>query len=239
MNKITVKHYLNTNLKPYIIDNEKYYKVYFLLRYQNKNTKIKSLTNSELTENQYTDIINDATDILNKRFKNECNFVESIIQKIEKSKIAFDINVFNDFWNLGTYPIIENFQNYIKWIIERDYFIRDNDFYRKLNYETFDEILQLLKKFVSNNEICITDEIFYNQLNDKNFVVSLNNHLKTKKKFKIWIIKSQIVYNTINFLIENLILNGGFNMSYKDYTKGSSGDSIKYFKNIIDSFTEK
>ena len=42
MNKITVKHYLNTNLKPYVINGDKYYSIYALVTSHRQNTKVKS-----------------------------------------------------------------------------------------------------------------------------------------------------------------------------------------------------
>ena len=60
MGKITVKHYLNTNLKPYIIDGEKYYKIYVLIRADTQNTKIKSdVSSNEYTETEFEKLINE------------------------------------------------------------------------------------------------------------------------------------------------------------------------------------
>lgn len=253
MGKITVNHYLNTNLKPYLIGNEKYYKVYFLLRYQSKNTKIKSLVNIEVTENEYNEILNDNTNLTNIRLKNEVVFVENIIKAIEKSNNIFDFKVFNDYWNLATYPIIERFQEYIKWKFERK-FNMDLDFYQQLNVETYENILKEMKLFATENKKLIYDEILFGQLYDKEIRKEIDCHLKKMKKIKIWEIKKQdrenikvgdiirieyeqVEYNTIDFLIDNLIKDGGFNLDYQKYTTGNTGDSIKYFNNLISSIS--
>ena len=252
MKKITVNHYLNLNLKPYIIGNEKYYKIYFLLRYQNKNTKIKSLINNEFTEAEYSEIINNTSNLLNKRIKREVVLIENIIKAIESLNIVFDISVFNDFWNIATYPIIEKFQKFIQWKFEQ----RSNteiDFYQNLNFKAYEEILKMLKIFVIDNPLCINDEIYHSQLYDKQMIKAIETHLKQKKNFKNWereradfnkikigdiinIEYKPIEYNTIQFLINTLIKNGGFYMDVQKSLTGSTGDSQNYFKALISSF---
>jgi len=254
MKKITVNHYLNINLKPYIIGPEKYYKIYFLLRYQNKNTKIKSLLNIEVTESEYSEIITDENNLINKRIKREIVFVEDIIKAIEKINLIFDIKVFNDFWNMATYPIIEKFQKYIQWKFEQ-FPTNELDVYQRLNIEVYEDTLRLLKIFVIDNPLCISDEIYYGQLHDKQMIKSVRSFLKQKKKITHWEIKKQDYkdiklgdainikyepkeYDTIQFLIQTLITNGGFYVDYQQCITGSTADSYKYIKNIINSFSD-
>ena len=43
MGKITVKHFLNTNLKPYVINKQNYYSIYVFVTANRKTTKLKSI----------------------------------------------------------------------------------------------------------------------------------------------------------------------------------------------------
>ena len=59
MGKITAKHFLNTNLKPYVISGIKHYSIYILLVANRQNTKVKSITFDEYyNEETFNDIIN-------------------------------------------------------------------------------------------------------------------------------------------------------------------------------------
>jgi hypothetical protein len=254
MGKITVKHYLNTNLKPYLIDGEKYYKVYFLLRYQSKNTKLKSLVDVEVTENDYSDILKDEANLINARIKNEVIFVQNIIKSIEKSIFVFDFKVFGNYWNLATYPIIEKFQEYIKWLIEYRYG-RDINYYRKQNIEVLEDTLTELKSFVHENNRLINDEIYLGQILSKNIRKGLEDHLKQKKKISIWEVKNKdtdhnelvgavrILYeptdfNTIEFIVSRLTANGGFQMDDQEYSNGITSNWDNNFNKIIHSLSE-
>ena len=184
MGKITVKHYLNTNLKPYEMDGEKLYKLYFLLRYNNKNTKIKSLVNVEMTEKEYNERILNDNDTLTIRIKNEIIFIEKVIQIAEKTKLAFDMKLFNDIWEIATYPIIEKFDSYIQWVSQRfnGFSDREIDFYDTQNIETFCNVLNGLKLFINNSKYSISDEMYLLQFFDKNV---LNEYRKGLKKNEI------------------------------------------------------
>lgn len=59
MGKITVKHYLNTNLKPYIINGDRYFSIYALVTANRQNTKVKSKAfNEYYTESDFKEITN-------------------------------------------------------------------------------------------------------------------------------------------------------------------------------------
>lgn len=246
MGKITVKHYLNTNLKPYIIGNDRYYKLYFLLRYQNKNTKIRSLvTEDEYTEDEFAKIIADESSIVNKRISNEIAFIERVISAIEHSKIPFDIKIFNDFWKIATYPIIRKFSERITWLLDVRYKDRPDQF-QQLNIDTYNSILLALKNIVADNSNYVSDEIYLAQLYDKRFVSSLNKSLQKNKAHIIWEYSSKTEDNIIktiynpttrtvtDILFENLI-EAHFYMEFPD-SVGSGTDRVNYYKNIIRSF---
>jgi hypothetical protein len=255
MGKITVKHYLNTNLKPYIMGGELYYKVYFLLRYQNQNTKIKSLVNLEITEIEYSEIISDESNLMNIRLKNEIAFIENIIRTIERENIIFDFKVFNDFLKVATYPIIAKFQEYLKWMFERIDRQSINNEYERMNFKVFEYILMKLKTFVISSPLCITDDIYFSQLFDAKIIEAIETSLKEKQVIKIWRTKEkslkvniaddhiirieyeQYTVKTIRFLIDTLFEFGGFQLNRKECSTASTGDDYIYIDNIIRSLS--
>jgi len=58
MGKITVIHFLNKNLKPKIINNEKHYPVYLQITRNRKNHQFKSTSEQLLTEKEFKNYIN-------------------------------------------------------------------------------------------------------------------------------------------------------------------------------------
>lgn len=96
--KITVKHYLNTNLKPYIIDNEKYYKIYVLIRANTQNTKVKSeISNNEYTENEFNNLISDKSSEINKYIKIETEIINNIVTKIHTDNKRFTSKLYTEY----------------------------------------------------------------------------------------------------------------------------------------------
>lgn len=175
--KITVRHYLNTNLKPYKIDEDKLYKVYFLMRYKNKNTRTKSLIDEELTEKDYNLRINDPNDILSIRINNEKKLVERVIGITDKMNLPFEIKLFRDVWDMSVYPIIEKFEKYIDWQSSRIDDFKDlptfhstQHSFEHSNLIAYYNVLNSLKLFVSNSKHSITDELFLFQLYDSEVI---------------------------------------------------------------------
>jgi len=90
MGKITVKHYLNTNLKPYIINGEKYYSIYILVTANRQNTRIKSVKFSELyTENDFAEIIEEIHPYLNDEIAVITNISHLIIDSLGEFDTSF------------------------------------------------------------------------------------------------------------------------------------------------------
>lgn len=179
---------------------------------------------------------------------NETRFIENIIKAIDKANVQFDIKIFNDFLNLASYPVVDKFQKFIKWQYESRFFGHP-DLYQQLNIEQFESLLNDLKKFVNSCEFLITDELFFGQLNDEIIVDLLKKHLGENLKIGVWEIKKadnldlkigdaikleyeQIEHDAIDFLIDNLIKDGGFQMDYRNYLNGNIGDSKKYLSNL-------
>lgn len=182
MGKITVRHYLNTNLKPYIVDGEKLYSLYFLLRYQNKNTKIKSLIDVELSEKEYSQVIKDKNNSLNTKIKNEVELVEKIINITDKMNHPFEIKLFRDVWEISVYPIIEKFEKYINWQsrkIEQYNSISDYDTH---NIESYLNVLNSLKLFVYKSRHTITNELFLIQFFDDTIIKEYKSGLRKNEQ---------------------------------------------------------
>lgn len=249
MGKITVRHYLNTNLKPYKVDGDKLYKLYFLVRYQNKNTKIKSLIDVELTEKEYSEKIKDENDILSIRIKNEKRLVENTIEIAVKIGQPFEIKIFRIVWDIASYPIIENFEKWINLYKSRmlpGYVSGDSFLYD--NIETFENTLNSLKLFIVNSNHSITNELFLMQFFDKEIINDYKKGLSKEELKQIIYIPErseegnivQTVYreketNNIQ-IMEDFVLGKSYypfphpkDEGYKDY-----GDKENYFSRIID-----
>jgi len=95
MAKITVKHFLNTNLKPYFINGEKYFSIYALVTANRQNTKVKSKAfNEYYTEKDFIEIsdpinINDF-----ETLKNEEITIINIVGLLMSELETFDPTLF-------------------------------------------------------------------------------------------------------------------------------------------------
>lgn len=100
MAKITVKHFLNTNLKPYFINGEKYFSIYALVTANRQNTKVKSKAfNEYYTEKDFIEISDPVNIDDFETLKNEeitiINIVGSLISELD----TFDPTLFAAFYN--------------------------------------------------------------------------------------------------------------------------------------------
>lgn len=97
MGKITVKHYLNTNLKPYVIRSENYYSMYVMVVVNRKNTKVKSISFEELyTENDFEEIQSDSDGLLIQ----EIAVIEKLCSLIQDVLGDFDTTFFSAYYSL-------------------------------------------------------------------------------------------------------------------------------------------
>ena len=100
MGKITVKHYLNTNLKPYVINKENYYSIYMLVTVNRKNTKIKSLAFSEYySEKDFEEIINPNNKEDFELLRSEADTITKIIELLNTINDDFDTTLFAAIYN--------------------------------------------------------------------------------------------------------------------------------------------
>ncbi|ELM3672508.1 hypothetical protein RYR30_002485 [Flavobacterium psychrophilum] len=114
--KITVKHFLNTNLKPYVINGISYFSVYVLLTAHRQNTRVKSLALNEFySEKDFEDIINstDNEDInlINEETSTLTKITELVISELNEFDTHFITAYFNFSENINIYDIdIELFE---------------------------------------------------------------------------------------------------------------------------------
>lgn len=100
MGKITVKHYLNTNLKPYIVNGEQYYSIYALVTADRKNTKVKSNTfNEYYTANDFSEITNNENIEDYNLIKNEEAAIINIVNLVTEIFKNFDTTLFAAIFN--------------------------------------------------------------------------------------------------------------------------------------------
>ena len=97
MGKITIKHYLNKNLKPYKIKDEKYYMVHILITVNRKTTRVRSKIFEEIcTEKDFEEI--EKTE--QAGIFEESKTIETIIQTQLSMFNEFDTSLFCAFYNL-------------------------------------------------------------------------------------------------------------------------------------------
>ena len=110
MSKITAKHFLNTNLKPYIINGVKHYSIYILLIAYRQNTKVKSITfNEYYSEDFFNEIINsnDKEDI--NLIDNEINTITLIAEFLTDILGKFDTAFITSYFKFTSLININNF----------------------------------------------------------------------------------------------------------------------------------
>ena len=175
--KITVKHYLNTNSKPYVINKESYYSIYILLTAKRQNTKFKSIAFDELySETDFEQIIslNDKED--KELINNEISILENISNLVINELETFDTHFVTAYFNF--LPTIQIWDIDIQCFKESGLSI---DFYDKTKNKAgikLDDYL-ILK---TNNSILkgISLFEFYN-LSNQNFLKDflIKNDIKT------------------------------------------------------------
>lgn len=103
MGKITVKHFLNTNLKPYLINGDKYFSIYALVTANRQNTKVKSkVFNEYYTESDFSDIIKSKEDKETLKYEKSAiiNIADMIIMQLDKFDTTFFSAIFNFYQNI-------------------------------------------------------------------------------------------------------------------------------------------
>lgn len=102
MGKITIKHFLNTNLKPYVINKTNYYSIYLLITAERKTTKIKSsVFNEYYSENDFEEIFNSDNEKDKTLIENEINAIKIITELVIDELQEFDTNFMTAFYNFS------------------------------------------------------------------------------------------------------------------------------------------
>ena len=102
MSKITIKHFLNTNLKPYIINKQNYYTIYLLITANRKTTKLKSLVFDEYyTENDFEEIFNSDSRADRQMIENELNAINIIAEVTIEALAEFNTSFLTAYINFS------------------------------------------------------------------------------------------------------------------------------------------
>lgn len=126
MSKITAKHFLNTNLKPYLINKEKHYSVYISLIAYRKNTKVKSITFDEYyNENTFNEIVNSDNDYDKNLIENEINAITLITEISVDILKEFDTAFITSYFKFSSIINIDSKLEYDKYLQERSKDIND------------------------------------------------------------------------------------------------------------------
>jgi len=95
MGKITINHFINTNLKPYIINGERYYSIYLLISANRQNTKVKSkVFNEYYKESDFKEIINSKNEETSALINNEVETIINVTNMLIDEVGAFDPTLF-------------------------------------------------------------------------------------------------------------------------------------------------
>lgn len=168
MSKITVKHYLNTNLKSYVIGGKDYYSIYLLVTAKRKTTKIKSIVfNEYYTINDFEEIFNSIESDDIEMIENELYSVQLLCEIIIEELNEFDTNFFTAFYN---------FSNTIDiWDIDNEIFSFNDrvSLYDSKNNNAGMSI-DNLKSEISSFKLTTTLFEFFNKTNQKKSIEILN-----------------------------------------------------------------
>jgi hypothetical protein len=117
MGKVTVKHFINTNLKPYTVRGQKYYAVYLLITVNRKTTKVRSHAFEEMhTEKEFESFLKRGSDFY-KAILDETRTVENIILTQLEFDPEFDTTLFSALYNLMPKYLIAESQPFARVII--------------------------------------------------------------------------------------------------------------------------
>lgn len=236
MSKITAKHFLNTNLKPYIINGVKHYSIYILLIAYRQNTKVKSITFDEYyNEDFFNEIINsnDKDDI--NLIDNEINTITLITEVLTEILGKFDTAFITSYFKFTSLVNINNFSytsGQIQDIGKYDFAfnivetiqIEKEDFFGRITYTPHE--VNLLEH-IRDNFINITLYDYFNKENQiklKNIILEqyniddIDNFINDYNK--------AIIYNSFDEFSENI-------------QKTKNGYLLEKYRHIFDLAKEK
>ena len=116
--KITTKYYLNTNLKPYVVNKVNYYCVYILFRTKNRNTRIKSnVFNDYYSEKDFENITSskEYENLRNQEISSLETITSIVIDKLKDFDPRFTTSYFNFSTNISIKDIdVSKFEKELK-----------------------------------------------------------------------------------------------------------------------------
>lgn len=187
MGKITVKHFLNTNLKPYIINGEKYFSIYVLVTANRQNTKVKSKAfNEYYNERDFSEIINPENTEDSEIIKNEESTITNIANLLITEFETFDTTLFSAVYN------------YYQTIYVFDLELDNNTFERR--EKTGKNIINLYKK--DKNKMGLGIDVFFiepfslKENNAKGMSIYTWFSPKGQKELSDFLVKNNCKYDT-------------------------------------------
>lgn len=236
MGKITVKHYLNTKVKPiiYSVDNKEYYPIYTQITYNRKTTQLRSFTTATATTNGFLDIIANKSDIKEVLFLHPYNENLNINNALEKEKndIIQSIDyILNHKINIsGKYDLrevlelffvyiseifIEN--TYTDWVCRKNNHIKETKIYNAFNERfTLYESIKLIKtsinidlsEYIDINDLELSKYIYYYLKHTKNltYIDLLRSDYKTEINSIKTIKNKDLMMQFVEFAINDHLL---------------------------------
>lgn len=201
MSKITAKHFLNTNLKPYIINGVKHYSIYILLIAYRQNTKVKSITFDEYyNEDFFNEIISSNEDYDKNLISNEISTIITITEIAVKELGGFDTAFITSFFKFSNTininsPIklendyINSLSGYINYFEKYFHYIGKQELYKNFLEDDFNKNINVTSLFDFYNS--------ENQSKIKSYIKECNKEIRNIDDF-ISELNTALFYNSLN-----------------------------------------
>ncbi|MFV8335187.1 hypothetical protein ACNQF7_03760 [Flavobacterium sp. RSP29] len=228
MSKITVKHYLNTRLKPEIDDKVKIYPLYLSITYDRMNIRTPSeIYNGIATTIKEGDIEkNKIEKQISFKLKYEKDLIERCVIEFEKDEKAKRIK--KDYYLL--YPLkkyrsknerLNILNSYVDFYTHSIYDVVSNFLYNEIKTEILKHLNNGIKEFdlLDNNKMEIL--LFPNNPNLYKLIIKYNLGFKYELYFILW-------SRLHSFLAEQGVTTG-YDMPYLDWIQGKGQIVLKKF----------
>lgn len=150
MDKIAVKHYLNSNVKPYHIRGENFFPVYILVRARGRSTRVRSHLFSDVYTEDHFAVVEDFPD---SKLVAEASTIESIVEaQMEINERDFDPHLFGVLYNLMPKYLLEEIYRPSQ-ILQAFTGLNDISVYRWFNEDVQGKLKKHLVKEKMNHRI--------------------------------------------------------------------------------------
>jgi len=241
MGKITVKHYLNTNLKPYIINGEKYFSIYLLVTVNRQTTKVKSVYYKEYySEKDFQDITEKTNiedlEVINNEEITVKNLIEMIIQELSTFDSVLFSCIYNYYQTIHIFDIdiqLADIEGENKTVLKVDLFDKNKNS-AGLSLDTL-----LIKPFSlleneANGMSLFTWFSNFGQIELRNFLVEENCLMDIEKTIyllnKIVFFKS---FEILNWIVKGSKKFENLNKKHVTLFDNPTGLCEKYYKEFI------